>query len=351
MGYDFNDLAMDDGPDAIVTAIHRAKPVQATHQQLTASELQALNFPPIKYIVPGYVPEGLTILAGRPKIGKSWAALGIAVAVANGGIALGDIKCEGGDVLMLALEDNLRRLKYRLSKVCGQGKWPERLHLRTDAPVMDAEGIEALTEWADVVEKPRLIVVDTFARVRRRSDSRDSTYEADYKAVEALHRFANERGIAVVLVHHVRKMDSDDPLDTVSGSTGFTGAADAVLVLTRDKSSADGVLYGRGRDIPEVETALSFDAPTCSWHILGDAQDYRISNERREILEVLRSSDEPMKPQEIANALDKDGPAVRRMLTRMATDGEVRRATYGKYSLPGGGHTGHTGHSSGGGNG
>ena len=301
---------------------------------LTAAELQGITFPPIKYIVPGYVPEGLTIIAGRPKIGKSWAALGIAVAVAQGGLAFGSIQCQGGDVLYCALEDNLRRLKYRLSKVCAYAEaWPQRLQLRTEAPIMDENGVQELERWADEVPDPRLIILDTFARVRRRTDNRDSTYEADYRAVESLHRFANDRGLAVGLVHHVRKMDSDDPLDTVSGSTGFTGAADAVLVLTRDKSSADAVLYGRGRDIPEIETAMAFDPQFCTWRILGNADEYRISNERREIIEVLRNADGPIKPQDVANALDKEGGAVRRMMTKMAQDGEIKRTNYGKYTL------------------
>ena len=308
---------------------------------VTAAELQALTFPPVKYIVPGYVPEGLTVLAGKPKIGKSWAALAIGTAVASGDRAFGSVKCEEGDVLYLALEDNLRRLKYRLGKVLPYDDWPDRLHLRTDAPVMDEKGIETLTAWADSVPKPRLVVIDTFARVRRRADRNDSTYDGDYKAVTALHRFASETGIAVVLVHHVRKTDSEDPLDTVSGSTGFTGAADAILVLTRDMSSADAILYGRGRDIEEIETALAFDPGTCTWSIEGNAEDYRRSKERQEIINVLRNADDPMKPQEVANRLDKESGAVRKMLTKMAQDGEIKRAGYGKYVL----HTSNTGNS------
>lgn len=342
MGCDFNDVYIEQGPEAVRQAYEAAVSVPGP---LTAAALQRMSFPPVRYIVPGYLPEGLTILAGRPKIGKSWAALGIAVAVAQGGLAFGSIQCEPGDVLYGALEDNLRRLKYRLSKVCAYAdRWPERLQLRTDAPIMDENGVQELERWADSVANPRLIILDTFARVRRHTDNRDSTYESDYRAVESLHRFANERGLGVGLVHHVRKMGSDDPLDTVSGSTGFTGAADAVLVLTRDKSSADAILYGRGRDIPEIETAMAFDPQFCTWRILGSADDYRISNERREILEVLRNADGPMRPQEVAAALDKEGGAVRRMMTKMAQDGEIKRTNYGSYTLNPG-NTGNTGNS------
>ena len=298
---------------------------------MTARELQQMTFPPVKYIVPGYVPEGLTVLAGKPKIGKSWAALAIGIAVANGGTAFASIQCEQGNVLYLALEDNPRRLQYRLGKVLPYDEWPDRLRLRTDAPVMDEAGIETLTDWADSVPKPRLVIIDTFARVRRKANGNDSTYDGDYKAVTALHRFSNETGIAVVLVHHVRKMDSDDPLDTVSGSTGFTGAADAVLVLTRDKSSADAILYGRGRDIEEIETALAFDPGTCTWKILGDADDYRRTNERQEIINVLRDADEPMGPGDIAAETGQPEVNVRRMLSRLVEDQEIKRIKRGRY--------------------
>ena len=93
----------------------------------TAPELQAADFPPIKFVVPGYVVEGLTLVAGKPKFGKSWLLLHAAVAVSRGGYTLGDIHCIEGDVLYCALEDNPRRLKRRMKKLLGSDPWPARL--------------------------------------------------------------------------------------------------------------------------------------------------------------------------------------------------------------------------------
>lgn len=109
---------------------------------IRASELQSLQFPPIKYVIPDYVAEGLTIFAGRPKLGKSWCCLDWGGAVASGGVAFGSIQCEEGDVLYLALEDNQRRLKSRLEKVFPTGDWPDRLTFWTECDRLDRGGFK-----------------------------------------------------------------------------------------------------------------------------------------------------------------------------------------------------------------
>src|SRR5215210_144378 len=83
----------------------------------SAAELRRKEFPPIRYVVPGYIAEGCTLLAGRPKLGKSWLMLDVGLAVAAGRICLGETACEQGDVLYLALEDNERRLQRRIDRV------------------------------------------------------------------------------------------------------------------------------------------------------------------------------------------------------------------------------------------
>ena len=100
---------------------------------MTAAALQRQTFPPIKYVVPELIPEGLSILAGRPKLGKSWMALDICIAVAAGRICLGEKKPVQGDVLYCALEDNPRRMQRRIDKLLPTFgvEWPERLTLAT----------------------------------------------------------------------------------------------------------------------------------------------------------------------------------------------------------------------------
>ncbi len=115
-------------------------PVDLIKLAFTAEALQKKDFPPIKYVIPGFVPEGVTILAGKPKLGKSWMTLDFSLAVAFGGVAFGSIQCEQGDVLHMALEDNPRRLQSRLYQMLGDTPWPKRLTFLTQCDFID-EGV------------------------------------------------------------------------------------------------------------------------------------------------------------------------------------------------------------------
>lgn len=319
-------------------ALKRAarQPVSRPRTRLTrfsAADLQRADFPAVAWVVPEYIPEGLTLFAGKPKLGKSWLMLDVADAVARGGLTLGGKPCRGGDVLYAALEDTDRRLASRMGRITAPGQaWPERLEFRIDLPRLDAGGMEALRDWIDEADAPRLIILDTLAMVRGAGRASDGAYEADYQAVSALKALAEEKRLAIVLVHHVRKMDAEDPLDTVSGTTGLTGAVDTVLVLARN---GEGVsLYGRGRDIQEVETAVVFEAVTCRWRVLGEAARVRLSGERRGILEVLETAADALTSREIAEASGQAEVNVRKLLAAMARAGEVTRTRRGRYLSP-----------------
>jgi AAA domain-containing protein len=313
-------------------------------ETISADKLAGMDLPPVKYIVAGYIAEGLTVLAGRPKVGKSWMALGLAIAVASPtGHALGSIPVEQGDVLYLALEDNNRRLKRRLNQMCPSGSVPARLDITIACPRLDRGGIEMIKTWADRHPGARLIVIDVFKKVRPDAQDKDSLYDSDYRAIEPLKQLADERGIGILVLHHTRKMPADDPFDTVSGSTGLTGAADTVLVLARDPQGGT-TLYARGRDIEEIETAVQFDRMDGSWTILGAASVIRLSDARQEILCTLRAAAEPMSPREVADITGRSPDAVRKLLTRMWEHGEVQKAKRGQYSAcdpPNPCHNGH----------
>lgn len=296
---------------------------------LSARQLQLTAFPPVSWVVKDVLPEGVTVLAGKPKLGKSWLALQLGYAVASGDEVLGR-PVEQGRVLYAALEDNNRRLKSRLEKMSPlMAPWPDAFDLAVDWPRLDAGGLEALDGWLDRHTNGRLIIIDTLATVRPSAGGRESLYQADYDAVRGLHAIANTRGIAIVLVHHVRKAEADDPFDTVSGSTGLTGAADATLVLT---STSEGkVLYGRGRDLMEFESALDFDLASCRWSDLGRPSDVFGSETRKAIRAVLK--DGLQTPKEISEATGQDHDLCAKTLQRMAEGGEVQKGGRGRYRL------------------
>ena len=300
----------------------------------TAAALRTKVFEPIKYIVPGYIAEGCTILAGRPKLGKSWLMLSVGLAVSRAGKCLGDTKCEAGDVLYLALEDNERRLQSRITWLIGFGnEWPARFYYATEWPRANAGGLEQIRKWIESVEKPRLIVVDVLAMFRPPRDPKLSPYECDYAAVQQLQRIASDAGVAMVIVHHLRKSVGEvDPFEKVSGTLGLSGAADTVLVLDRDANGA--TLYGRGRDIDEIETAVEFNKETYTWRVLGAAAEVRRTNERAQILSVLVDADEPISPRDIAAETGMPRNNVHQLLFKMAKEGEVLKSGRGHYLHP-----------------
>jgi AAA domain len=299
---------------------------------MTAAALQRQTFPPVSYVVPGLIPEGLSIIAGRPKIGKSWLALDICIAVAGGRLCLGERKPTQGDVLYCALEDNPRRLQRRIEKILSpiSGSWPERLTLATSWRRLDAGGVDDIHEWVEGASNPRLVVLDTLAGVRPIKTK--NGYTEDYESLTEVHKLANEHGIAIPVLHHTRKMEAEDPLDTVSGTLGLAGCADTVLVLNR--SAKGTTLYVRGRDIKEAEHAVSFNKQNCRWTILGDASEIHRSDERSKILAVFTDPTELLKPQQIADRAEMPLNNVNQLLWKMSRDGEIENPKRGQYHLP-----------------
>jgi RecA-family ATPase len=296
------------------------------------AELQKEKFPPMAHVVPEILPEGVTILAGRPKIGKSWLALELCLGVASGTPVLGNIKPATGDVLYLALEGNPRRIHRRINRIFN-GCWPERCQFATNWSRLDDGGADEIAEWIDSVQNPRLVALDTLAAVRSSRQPQGNLYQADYGAIEQLQKLAGEKHLAILVLAHERKMEAlVDPIDAVSGTLGLTGCADGVAIIQR---SAQGTtLYLRGRDIEEKELALVFDKARCKWSILGDAAEVQRSNTRKRVLEVLHGATEPMLPKDVADAGEIPPGAAKKQLQRMSKAGEVTKTSRGRYVHP-----------------
>ena len=114
----------------------------------TTADLLASSAPPVRWVIPDYIGEGLTILAGRRNSGKSWLALDWAIAVARGGSAMGSVACEPGDVLYIDLENGEKRIRSRLDTFFSRGKPPRlpRLQWLNEAP-LDENFVEMLEDW------------------------------------------------------------------------------------------------------------------------------------------------------------------------------------------------------------
>lgn len=296
-----------------------------------AQSLMTQVFPEPKWAVEGLIPEGLTMLVGSPKLGKSWMCLGLALAVASGGRALGKIKVDRGDALYCALEDTPRRLQERLGRLLGGEGAPAGLSFTTALPRMP-DAIDLVQGWIEDHPDARLVVIDVLRKIRPPTDARSSMYEGDYDVMSQLKWLADKHGIAVVVVHHTRKAaDEGDVFNEISGSTGLTGAADAILIAKKARNTAEAILHITGRDVREDSHGLSWDQQTCSWLLLDEpVQVLQQSTTRRRISEYLTGfpGDTPL---EISKALGLAHDTVKQTLRRMVADDQIDTDGQGKY--------------------
>ena len=241
------------------------------------AELLSRSIPPQRWIIDSLLPEGLTLLCGSPKAGKSWLSLDIALHVASGQAFWGH-KTTAGKVLLFALEDGERRLKRRLEMLIANHEElsPALIYPCFAVPPLEsgfAAGLEKQLQDFGSGEKVSLVIVDTLGKVRE--PSRLDGYQRDYQQVAALKAIADKHHIAVLVVHHLRKMASDDPFERISGTQGILGAADGAMVLMRQsRSDRNGKLYLTSRDSDDKQYALNFD-DNCRWKLLSsDAEEF-----------------------------------------------------------------------------
>lgn len=247
-------------------------------------ELMQQEFEPLRMPVDGLIVEGLTVLAGAAKLGKSWFALSLCCAVASGKPFLGR-SVQRGEVLYLALEDSKRRLKSRFEKL---GERPtDALRITLKSRDLTSGLLDDLEASAAKTPDLRLVIIDTLQKVRGVTPQRVNAYGADYSDLGALKRFADRHHIALIVVHHLNKLrDVSDPLDRISGSTAITGAADTIILLDRERGSDDAVLRVTGRDVWSDDIPLRM----CEgrWTAISPEAAERERYERDPIVRVVR---------------------------------------------------------------
>ena len=234
-------------------------------ETINAEDLQNRTYEPTPFLVDQLIPEGLHILAGAPKIGKSWLALWLCLCVAQGQ-ALWNFATTQGEVLYLSLEDSFQRIQTRLFDLTEDA--PSTLHFAIMADTLK-HGLEQQIEQF-LMEHPttKLVVIDTLQRVRG-TGSDSNLYANDYQDIGLLKQLADKRHIAILLIHHLRKLHDDDPMNMISGSTGLSGAADSTFVLQKSSRLANiASLHCTGRDIPDRTLKLEFGEEDHIWKLL-----------------------------------------------------------------------------------
>lgn len=298
----------------------------------TAAEIVRMDIPPVQYVVSDLITVGLGMIAAPPKAGKSLMMTALGLAVSTGGLFLGK-ETKQGRCLYLALEDIDARIKSRLLTNLDGRPAPDNFHIYTQWPRLDNGGDEQLRQFMIAYPDTRVIIVDPLQRVRAKpSGARTATlYGDDYNSLLPLKALADAYGIAVIVVHHTRKSTADDVFDTFSGTQGLTGGLDSMLVLSRNRTRSDAVLTITGRDMELVELALQFDSTALCWRALGDASEFRMSQERANILTELKNSSKHMTPRQIAAALGTKYNTTRNTLSKMLAAGIIRKDNNDSY--------------------
>jgi len=277
--FDTRDLSDDFGD--LGEVIKKEKPQGITAKK--ASELDNEQIDPPVFLVPNLIPVGLSLVVAPPKFGKSWLCLDLALSVSTGTEFL-DMPTVQHGVLYLALEDNYWRLQSRMRKVIGIDNRitpPGNLYLTNESPMLAEDFTKHLDKFITTHGDIALVIIDTLQKVRGLTTRRDNAYNIDYNDIGKLQKFALDRGIGLVLVHHTKKgIDESDFVMNASGTNGITGSADSILTLNRrNRKDKRTVLDITGRDVIAKTYILQFNDATFRWENLGEEKDFRQTEE------------------------------------------------------------------------
>lgn len=245
--------------------------------------LMDMQFPKSRFCIQSLLPQGVSILGGAPKIGKSWMVLDWCIRIAKGE-SVWSLPTEKGTVLYLCLEDSLARIQDRLN--CITDEVPNNLYVATKSESIKTGLIQQIQNFIITHTDTTLIVIDTFQMIR--NSNSELSYANDYNEIGKLKQYADEMSISILLVHHLRKQSDSDPLNKLSGTTGISGAVDAVFVLDKDKRNENKAnLLCTGRDIEQREFQLSFNKESCTWDLINDSLENPVPSMPQEMIDFI----------------------------------------------------------------
>jgi hypothetical protein len=311
----------------------------------TMSDLMSTPPEPLRWALPGVIPEGLTLLVGAPKAGKSWFNLNLVTALTTGRPV--EVFGWGQDLepcpsLYLALEDPHRRVYDRMNQITRGLDF--KAHRAGDVWLsldpLHSGGRDEIERWLEKNPTARMIAVDVLAKVRD-GDEGQTMYQADYEAVGALKDIADDYGIGVVVTHHDRKKTDDDFVNMVSGTKGVTGAADTILYLERKRGSDEGTLKSESRDVESCTYKMQFVREFGRWQILErldpDAEPSPNAEPKMaladQISQVLMHRGESSL-KDVAKVLDVPEATVKRAAADARENGALNQTSDGKWYVP-----------------
>jgi RecA-family ATPase len=271
---------------------------------------------------------------------KSWTALKIAYDVQNGNKFLGH-DVEQGDVLYFALEDSQRRIKDRVLKLGYERKKHPQILLANDVPYLKYGFETCITNWIESKQNPRLIIIDTLARIKPRVARNSGTaYDQDNELLSGIQKIAIQNNITVAFITHLSKASTDYSFDKIQGSVGIQGMTDAMWLIDRGDNTNNASIVGRGRDINDFEYAVKWNADTWCYDFTGNLEIVQKTENRLEVINAMKELSVKQKeiaPRDICKhygftSNSKDGKRISKTMQRMLGDSELIKGNkYGTY--------------------
>ena len=317
--------------------------VDFNEKAIDIPDLMATELEPLKWAVCGMVPEGFGVMAGRPKAMKSWTALETCFAVQNGIKFMGHETTQG-DCLYLALEDSKRRIKSRIKKLKNEKLKSPTILLAKDIPYLGFGFEECVEMWIASKENPRLIIIDTLARIKPRMGRKSGTaYDIDNELLGKIQTIAVTKNISIAFITHLSKADTEYSFDRIQGSVGVQGMTDFMWLIDRGDNSDHASIIGRGRDMKDFEYAVKWNEDKWRYEFTGNLQMVQTTQNRQEVVEAMKflsKEKAEIAPREVCkyynfSVQSKDGKRISKTMQRMEGDFElIKGQKYGTYKLP-----------------
>ena len=289
---------------------------------------------------------GLYILAGRPKQGKSRLVKDLSYKVQNGGMWLGHTVTQG-DVLLLALEDNADSMNLDIKAMGLQNK-KKPITFVEQCPSLERGFIESVKLWHEKTNNPKLVVVDTFQKIKPMGSQKTknaNAYEVDYHYLSQLHILAKELKLCIIYIHHLSQADRSHSWDKIMGSTGHQGVTDAMYMLEREEVGNKGTFKGLGRNIAGFEMDIEWNTnpkEPMTFQYVGDSFEIKTKENKREIFKAMKQlatdGEIEVKPVDVFKVLNfvkqNEKNTCHKNMQRMRTRNELLEGSkYGTYKL------------------
>jgi len=320
-------------------------------EEFTAADFIKMDEKDIKveWLVEDLLPKGLTVFGGKSKTGKSYLILTMMLKLAQNKWMFTDTSGSGykgqyGNILYLSLEDTKERMKKRIESIeknPSMGHLKNRLDIRLDWPKLHTSGLQKLEEWIKSKPKPKLIVIDTMARVWNKSSKTGGggLYAEEYSIYAPLADLAHKYSISIVCITHTTKGKQSDPFDEILGGSGTQGPADNLMLLRRTDDDRRQLSI-RGKDTDELHLLFSVSNDGSGWYCEGERSEVFDSPQRQEIYDYIELMDRPLTWTEIKQAaedktIDVGPSSVITLLRKMNKNGDLIKTRGGKYDIPG----------------